>query len=311
MIGLYDFDSMIYASTYRIVDIEKIKEWFDAGRTKDWMTKEIVQLAVNRLLNTSVQVLNAVEETGITIEETEYYITACRESERKKRYPEYKSGRRKKVAPLRKWVNLVRTYIHDEMNFVGKSMKWEADDLVHDRAIEIGYEKCIVISIDKDLRQIAGLHFDINKVVAKDEFGNIVLDNFGNPLKEYKGLDIVTPKEAEFNFWSQVISGDSGDSIPGSFSFGVKKAQDLIREGQELGSSLEDIAKEAYYTAEMKKLKRELNSSDPKFKKLSFKKYREDLETVNPLCVDLDELKEKSLKEYELNYFLIKLGTKR
>ena len=50
-VNLWDYDSMIYKCVYKIASIKEIKKWFKAGKSKDWMTKEIVNLSLNRLAN--------------------------------------------------------------------------------------------------------------------------------------------------------------------------------------------------------------------------------------------------------------------
>ena len=78
----------------------------------------------------------------------------------------------------------------------------EADDVVS-RAIWEGY---VGASNDKDLNNTPGWHY-----------------NFNTKEKYY-----VTPEEAMYNFYAQMLTGDTADHIPGIKGIGPKKAQDLL-----------------------------------------------------------------------------------
>lgn len=91
--------------------------------------------------------------------------------------------------------------------------KWSADLSQGEEADDrIGIEAtkyrggCVVCSIDKDLRQLPGRHYDFTK---KEE-------------------TTVTPKEAVLNLYSQVISGDSTDNVPGATGFGPVRAKKAL-----------------------------------------------------------------------------------
>jgi 5'-3' exonuclease len=88
---------------------------------------------------------------------------------------------------------------------VGETL--EADDLIAIRAHEV--EDRVIISIDKDLQQIAGLHYDWVK---------------GEEIY----VDHIT---ADRNWAAQVLSGDATDTIPGLKGIGPVKAQKLVAEG--------------------------------------------------------------------------------
>lgn len=81
----------------------------------------------------------------------------------------------------------------------------------------------IIVSIDKDLMQIPGRHYDF---VKKEELN-------------------VTPKEGTKFFYQQVLSGDSVDNVPGIEGIGPVKAKKLLEKAE---SPLEcwNIALKAY-----------------------------------------------------------------
>jgi 5'-3' exonuclease len=69
--------------------------------------------------------------------------------------------------------------------------------------------KAIMCSVDKDLRQIPGIHYDYqkNKFIIVDE------------------------ETAIYNLAIQMIMGDAADCIPGLRGYGPKKAENLIKKG--------------------------------------------------------------------------------
>lgn len=80
----------------------------------------------------------------------------------------------------------------------------EADDLLG--IAMSASEDCICVSIDKDLKQLPGRHYDF---VKKEEV-------------------TISPKEAWLNFYSQAISGDATDNVPGLTGYGPVKARKAL-----------------------------------------------------------------------------------
>ena len=77
----------------------------------------------------------------------------------------------------------------------------EADDLLGILMTALPGSVCV--SIDKDLMQLPGVHYDF---VKKEE-------------------TVVSQKEAVLNFYAQVLSGDATDNIPGATGIGPVKAR--------------------------------------------------------------------------------------
>jgi hypothetical protein len=84
----------------------------------------------------------------------------------------------------------------------------EADDRIAILAREARHEPILVCSIDKDLDQIPGKHYDFMKDVLYD----------------------VSEEQAEFVFYRQCLSGDSVDNIPGCFKVGHVKAEKILND---------------------------------------------------------------------------------
>lgn len=161
-------------------------------------------------------IIAKIEDTGIVLDSTEYYITKCTKSIRKEKYPDYKIKRK-----ANKWVGRVRDYL-DNQNFAIKDLQYEADDLIADRARELGEEHVVVISIDKDLRMnIPGIHFSYYRPIKKDEYGF-------KEISEMVGLSHVSKEEAELNFWTSMLTGDSTDGIKGVPGIGKVKAAKIL-----------------------------------------------------------------------------------
>jgi 5'-3' exonuclease len=81
----------------------------------------------------------------------------------------------------------------------------EADDSLGIRCSALG-DQCVVVSLDKDLDQIPGKHYDWVKEHEYD----------------------IGKKEGTINFYSQVLSGDATDNIHGLTGVGPVKARKLL-----------------------------------------------------------------------------------
>jgi len=110
---------------------------------------------------------------------------------RYKIYPEYKANRKDKPKPV--WLEVCRNYLLEHWGAI-ISDGCEADDLMGIEATSSDDMMAYIIcSIDKDLKQIPGNHY-----------------NFVTKVKEF-----VTPLEGLKYFYKQLILGDSSDNIPG------------------------------------------------------------------------------------------------
>lgn len=81
----------------------------------------------------------------------------------------------------------------------------EADDAVAIEATELG-EKGVIVSLDKDLDQVVGHHY-----------------NFAKGLHYY-----IDEETAKFNFYKQFLTGDAVDNIEGVRGIGDKRATALL-----------------------------------------------------------------------------------
>jgi len=225
MIALIDYDSLIYKSVYKVVSIQEIKQFFYQNKSREWIEREIIERSINRLCNIGDGMMTEIEETGIVISHCEYYITP-RHSYRRKLFREYKENRYKRINTMLKWVNKVRQYLLDS-HFAIVKEGFEADDLIADRVRELGTDY-IIVSIDKDLKQLPGVHFDYYRPTSKE------YDAWGQKVKlPYRGIVIVSEEEARYSFWKQMLTGDGGDNVQGIKGIGPKTAEKILQSDYE------------------------------------------------------------------------------
>lgn len=118
----------------------------------------------------------------------------------------YKGSRKDKLKPH--WYPNIRQYLIDSFDAIVVD-GIEADDEVSIRMNEarsLG-DKAILATIDKDLDQIEGVHWDYKKHVMYN----------------------VTHDDGQFLLYSQILSGDATDDIPGCMGLGPVNAQKLIK----------------------------------------------------------------------------------
>lgn len=112
----------------------------------------------------------------------------------------YKGNRSGSVPPSH--LKAIRNHLIDRGAVV--SVGEEADDLLGIAAT--ANPGSVVCSIDKDLLQLPGRHYNF---VTKEEV-------------------TISPKEAALNFYSQVLSGDPTDNVPGVTGIGPVKARKAL-----------------------------------------------------------------------------------
>lgn len=98
------------------------------------------------------------------------------------------------------------------------SVDEEADDLLAQRQHELGYEG-VIASIDKDLNMIPGRHFNWDKMLKYN----------------------VKPDDGDRWFWTQMLTGDKADNIPGINRCGPKTAEKILAECTGVDDRLEAV----------------------------------------------------------------------
>ena len=131
------------------------------------------------------------------------------------RYDIYKVKEYKGIRPelseyMEFWRPVISDYLKDKWKFdwPKNALQGEADDLIFGAAHDCkdnGLE-FVVCSPDKDLRTIAGMHFDYRK----NEFVTVDVD------------------QARYNFFTLILAGDDTDNIAGIPGYGPKKTKDKL-----------------------------------------------------------------------------------
>ena len=154
------------------------------------------EVAIYRIEETISRILEATESTSYQI-----YLSAPREGTfRYELNPDYK-GNRKQPKPIH--YQLLKDYLIQKYGAI-VAVNEEADDLL---GIEqSSNEDTIIVSIDKDLLQIAGNHY------------NFV-------TKEFITID---EDEGRLFFYLQLLMGDKADNIPGITGIGIAKATAIL-----------------------------------------------------------------------------------
>lgn len=133
-------------------------------------------------------------------------------------YPDYKGNRKELVRPIH--LDAAKDYIEARH----KALVWprlEADDVQGILATSGGPDHYIVVSIDKDLKQIPGDHF--------------------NPKKPELGIFTVEPEAGLLWMWEQTLTGDPVDGYKGIPKVGPVKAKAIIAEGLAKGFTPEGL----------------------------------------------------------------------
>lgn len=126
---------------------------------------------------------------------------------RKNWWPEYKADRKKRPRPIH--LSALIGHVQNNMNSCWH-YGWEADDVMGYLATYPTDVERVIVTIDKDLDQIPGMHC--------------------NPDKET--IYEVSDDDADLYSWMQVLSGDSTDNYPGIPKIGDKKAAAILADAQ-------------------------------------------------------------------------------
>ena len=200
---LFDLDSLVYVSIYKVLSFSEIKQMIKQGKTRQEIENKIIIEANERLANICLDILGQIEDSGIEYQDmndVEYYITSNIFSFRKK----------------------LRDYLITNEN-VKYSLEWESDDHIYERAKELEYN-CVVCTVDKDLNQIKGLKFDL----YREKTG--IVNPEGYEIRRYRGLRYITEENANKLVWQQMLEGDAVDNIKGVKGIGKVKAAKQIEE---------------------------------------------------------------------------------
>ena len=134
------------------------------------------------------------------------------------KYAEYKGKRPEKADYVKLWEPVIKEHYVNKHGFIVPGtercpVELEADDVVVALAhlcIEDGI-KYVIASPDKDLRQVQGIFY-----------------NYAKQGEDIPVTTEITPVQAQFNFWFQMLTGDSTDNILAVPGLGPVKALKLL-----------------------------------------------------------------------------------
>lgn len=237
-LALLDIDSMVIAAgalgeeVYYVVDNVRFDNKTQANEycddhvldRKNIERKVDAMPAVHAIGILKQIVQAAVKEAGC--DSYEAYLSPIDKSNfRFDIYPEYKANRKNVVKPVH--FMALRNYCVKTLGaHVVSGM--EADDMLAIRAFELGFEDVVIVSVDKDMRQIPTYHYDWRKK--------------GEVVK-------VEELEAWRNLYSQILIGDSVDNIKGCPKIGPAKAKAALKGAlteQDMLSVCKDLYIKAY-----------------------------------------------------------------
>lgn len=141
-------------------------------------------------------------------------------------YPLYKSNRSDTVPPA--MLPLAQKAL-EEYGRVVRIPRLEADDVMGILATGGKIENTVIITVDKDLRQIPGWHF--------------------NPVKEDFPV-LVSEEDADHLFFTQWLTGDSTDNFGGIKGVGPAKAEKILT-GVIKAKFEADLPEGEYYPADL------------------------------------------------------------
>lgn len=163
---------------------------------------ESFEEAVARAKELLDQILNKVNATEYRL------FLGGKTNFRKKIYPEYKGNRKEEVKP--KWLQAIREYLLENENAEIASDGLESDDMM----AMLQTDNTIICSLDKDMLQVAGKHFQWAISGAKWQKPDMFIEQ-----TELEGLRL---------FYEQCLKGDSSDNIKGVFKIGAVGAKKLL-----------------------------------------------------------------------------------
>jgi len=193
---LIDADSLMYFSSY--------------GSEEDQVLSE------TKLSEKIYDILNIV---GQSYNVGEYYVfVKGKNNFRYKIYPEYKKNRPEKH-PI---IDVLNKYLVENFGAI-ESHNAESDDYAFSYSQLPEYKgRAIICSVDKDMLQIPGIHYDYQK----------------------NKFHIIDEETARYNLAIQMIMGDAADGIKGLRGYGPKKAEKLIVKGMSQYQYIKTILKE-------------------------------------------------------------------
>lgn len=194
MIGLLDADSIVYIIGYN-----------NREHIEDPSADTVVRQATGDMVKTMLTMVHAESYIGVFSPSKTFRNEVYK-------YAPYKGTRNREIKDWKeRFEPVIKDYLTNEWGFI-TIPDMEADDILcvcAERYSELE-RNWIILSPDKDLRQIAGLHYDYKKEGAI-------------PYR-------VTEEEAHKLFWISMLTGDNSDNVCGIPGIGPVKAEAMLKD---------------------------------------------------------------------------------
>lgn len=161
----------------------------------------------NALYNVKSVVQTIVDKTRCSVDDTIIYLSGPTNFRMQRAtIRPYKGNRDPDHKPT--YAQQIKEYMRRHYKVV-ESKTEEADDtlaIAHMREYAVDPDSSIIATIDKDLDMVPGLHYNFVKDIGY----------------------VVSPAEARYSFYRQLISGDMTDNVVGIPNYGPAKAEKLL-----------------------------------------------------------------------------------
>jgi 5'-3' exonuclease len=196
MVVLFDADSLIFASCYKRKENEYDEQFYTD-----------INLSIHKFDEGFMSIINHLEET-YEINQV-LVFSGSKGNFRKYLSPKYKANRIGIALPP--LLNDMHKFVKESYNsIIGYGV--ETDDMVarywYNLSKEHGRDNVMIISIDKDYRQFPALIYNYHH--------------------KHKCVYDISEEEAMYNFYEQMIVGDTADNVQYCKGYGKKYAEKLF-----------------------------------------------------------------------------------
>ena len=199
MIVLVDADSLIFASCYKNKQEKKIYPYYE--------TIEECELKFDQSF---MSIINSLEET-FEIQKLRVFSGRSKNNFRKLLCKTYKANRTNVEKPP--MLDQMHEYVKTQYEAI-TSCGHETDDAVAKYWYEsqkiVGKDNVIIVSIDKDYRQFPALIYNYHI--------------------KHKKIEKITEQQALYNFYEQMIVGDTADNVNYFYGLGKKFTEKYLKD---------------------------------------------------------------------------------
>lgn len=203
-LALVDGDVLVYSGGFA-ADAQAKAQYIQRHGSDEGFDIKLHHTPVEYALQAVKQKLNGVQERVEADDRLVYLSHPV--NYREQMFPDYKANRDTTHKPF--WHAEVLAYLLEKQGAQYSEMGDEADDALGRKQMELlsadGFVEPIICSVDKDMDMIPGLHYNWSKT------------------REAEGVYEASDPECLRIFYTQMLTGDSTDNIPGLYRhLGIK-----------------------------------------------------------------------------------------